>query len=487
MTAPTLAAEKPNIVLIYADDLGYGDLSCYGATRVQTPNSDRLAREGLRFTDVHSTAATCTPSRYSLLTGEYAFRKSGTGILPGDASLIIDTHRLTLPSMLQRAGYSTGLVGKWHLGLGGPNGPDWNGEIKPGPAEVGFGYSFIMPATADRVPCVYVENGRVVGLDPLDPIRVDYKAPIGNEPTGTKNPDLLKMKPSHGHADTIVNGVSRIGFMSGGKAALWKDEEMTDKFADHAVDFITQRAKDNKKPFFLYFATHNIHVPRVPNARFADKTPMGPRGDSIVEFDAAVGRVLDTLDHLNLSRNTLVILSSDNGPVINDGYYDDSIKKLGDHKAAGPFRSGKYSDYEGGTRMPFIVRWPGHVKAGTSSALLSQVDLLASLAALTGQKATATDAPDSQNVLPSFLGESQVGRTELIEQGAHLSLRFNNWKFISSTQPATQGQLYNLATDASEQHNLAEENPEKLAELTARLTKLQKDQNTSNGVPPQGD
>ena len=380
---PAVAQTRPNIILIYTDDLGYGDLSCYGATSLKTPNVDRLAKEGLRFTDGHAPAATCTPSRYALLTGEYAWRKEGTGVLPGNAALIIEPGRATLPSLLRQAGYATGVVGKWHLGLGPKgNGPDWNGEIKPGPNDVGFDYAFIMAATGDRVPCVYLENGRVVGLDPADPISVSYGKPVGDWPTGIGKPGLLKMYPSHGHDQTIVNGISRIGYMSGGKAALWKDEDMALTFTSRATAFIEQY-KD--RSFFLYFAPHDPHVPRVPNARFLGKSGMGPRGDAIVQADWSVGEILRTLDRLRLADNTIVVFTSDNGPVIDDGYKDDAVAKLGDHRPAGPFRGGKYSNFEAGTRVPLIVRWPRQVKRGVSDALVSHLDLLASLARFTGQ------------------------------------------------------------------------------------------------------
>ena len=310
--------QRPNVVLIYADDIGYGDLSCYGDTKVKTPNVDRLASQGLRFTDAYATSATCTPSRFSLLTGEYAWRQKGTGVAPGNASLIIQPGRSTLPGVFKAAGYQTGVVGKWHLGLGGPEGPDWNGELKPGPLEIGFTHSYIMAATGDRVPCVYVENHRVVNLDANDPIRVDYAKKIGNEPTGRENPELLKMSYSHGHDMTIVNGVSRIGWMTGGKSALWKDEDMADVFTSQAVKFIenNQKKPASGQPLFLYFATHDIHVPRMPHPRFVGKSGLGARGDALLEFNWAVGEIMKTLDRLGLTKNTLVVLSSDNGPVV---------------------------------------------------------------------------------------------------------------------------------------------------------------------------
>ncbi len=475
---------QPNIIYIYADDLGYGDVGCYGAKAVSTPNVDRLARAGLRFTSGYATSATCTPSRFSLLTGEYAFRQKGTGVLPGDASLIIPADRLTLPKVLRSAGYRTAVVGKWHLGLGaGTAELDWNADIKPGPREVGFDYSFIMAATGDRVPCVYVENHKIVGADPKDPIKVSYTKPFPGEPTGVTERDTLKMDWSHGHNNAVVNGVGRIGYMLGGRQARWVDEDMADVFLQRGLDFIR---REKEHPFFLYFATHDIHVPRLPHPRFAGKTKMGPRGDAIVEFDSTVGAILDELDRLGLTENTLVILSSDNGPVIDDGYKDRAVELLGDHKPAGPFRGGKYSRFEAGTRVPFIVRWPARVKPGVSDALVSQIDLLASFAALTGQQLAPGDGPDSLNVLPALLGESPTGRDHIVVHANRLALRVGDWKYI---EPAPQGvavqvntntetanspqpQLYNLALDPGEMRNLAAAEPQRTEELAARLAAL---------------
>jgi arylsulfatase A-like enzyme len=478
------AGPLPNVVLIYADDLGYGDLGAYGATRFPTPRIDGLAAQGLRLTNAHSAAATCTPSRYALLTGEYAWRRKGTGVLPGDARLIVEPGRTTLASILKRAGYRTGVVGKWHLGLGDGR-VDWSGDVRPGPHEVGFDDSFLVPATGDRVPCVYVENGRVVGLDPKDPIEVSYDHPIGDEPTGKAHPELLKMHPSHGHDMTIVNGISRIGYMKGGRAARWVDEDMADVLTAEATDFI-ERNRDGR--FFLYYATHDVHVPRVPHARFAGKSGLGPRGDVILQLDWAVGRVLDTLERLNLADRTLVLFTSDNGPVVDDGYRDEAVEKLGAHRPSGPLRGGKYSAFEGGTRVPTIVRWPGRVKPGVSDALVGQVDFLASFAALTGQALAREDGPDSLDVLGALLGTSPAGRDELVEQAGALSLITTRWKLIAPSDGPRmsvhtntelgndpQPQLYDLSVDLGETRNVAGEHPELVRDLTARLDRIRQD------------
>ena len=480
---PTFAAasERPNIVFLYADDVGYGDLGCYGAQRVKTPNIDRLAGKGLRFTDAHTTAATCTPSRYSLLTGEYAFRMQGARVLPGDAPALIQPGRVTVASMLKEQGYRTGVIGKWHLGLG--NGKiDWNAEIKPGPLEIGFDECFVIPATGDRVPCVYVENHRVAGLDPKDPMTVDYNGPLDDSPTGKTHPELLKMKPSHGHDMTIVNGISRIGYMKGGKSALWNDDTMADTLTNRAVSFIDRNAK---RPFFLYFATHDIHVPRVPNERFGKATEMGPRGNAIAELDWCVGKIVSTLEKHGLLRNTMIVVSSDNGAVVDDGYQDEAVTRLGDHRPNGFLRGGKYSKFEGGTRVPFLIHWPARVKPGVSGALISQVDLMRSLSALTGAALPPGAAPDSENVLAALLGKSQTGRMLMVEQADGLALREGNWKYIepgrgqkmnvntnTETGNAPQPQLYDLAADIGETRNLAEQHPDRVGRMSETLKRI---------------
>jgi arylsulfatase A-like enzyme len=484
------AQPKPNVIIIYADDLGYGDVGCYGAARVKTPNIDRMAKKGLVFTNAHSTSATSTPSRYSLLTGEYAWRRPGTGIATGDAPAIITPGRITIADILQSAGYRTSVVGKWHLGLGPAGGADWNGEITSGPNDIGFDYNFIMPATGDRVPCVYVENRKIVGLDPSDPVKVSFSEPILTEPTGKDHPELLKLHPSHGHDMTIVNGISRIGYMSGGKSALWVDEEIADVLTGKAVKFIEEN-KD--KSFFLYFSTHDIHVPRVPNPRFRGQTEMGPRGDAIVEFDWSVGQILNTVERLGLEKNTLIIFSSDNGPVVDDGYRDDAVEKLGDHKPAGPLRGGKYSAFDGGTRVPFIALWDGKIKPGITDALFSQIDLMGSIATLTGQKLTSEAGPDSFDNLGTLMGKSKNGRKWVVEHASNgrLSIISGKWKYIEpgpgpKINPNTNiemgndsaPQLYDLSADIGEKKNVALENPGIVKELSDMLAKFKADGRT---------
>ena len=487
VTCPSVANEKlrkkskPNIIVLYADDLGYGDLSCYGAIGVQTPNIDKLAKEGIRFTDSHCSAATCTPSRYSLLTGSYAFR-SNAEILPGTAPLIIRPERPTLPGMLKKNGYKTAIVGKWHLGLG--NGViNWNEEIKPGPLEVGFDYSFILPATADRVPCVFVENHRVVNLENDDPIFVDYDKKVGNLPTGLSNKEMLKMEADTQHSATIINGISRIGFMDGGKKAWWVDETFAEIFTAKAANFIESN-KNN--PFFLYLALNDIHVPRVPNEQFIGKSSMGPRGDAILQLDWCVEQVMKKLKEMGLEKNTLVILSSDNGPILDDGYADLAEEKAGSHNPSGPFRGGKYSIYEAGTRMPTIVSWPGTVKSSVSDALWSQVDLYASMAALIGHQLDAKEAPDSRNVSDAILGRSNVGRQIMLEEAFTLGVRDGNWKYIAPFSGKIPGwmknknvetglgeeQLYDLGNDINERSNLIKTNKDQGDKLRKELSKI---------------
>lgn len=497
------APERPNIIFILADDIGYADVSCQGAKHAKTPAIDRLAKEGVRFTNAHSPASTCTPTRRAFLTGTYSWRqKPGSAIAPGDAALSIPVGTATVPSLLKQAGYRTGAIGKWHIGLGPEGGPDWNSDIKPGPLEIGFDYAFIMPATGDRVPCVYLENHRIVNLDPADPIKVNYKEKVGTEPTGRENPELLKLKHTHGHDNTIINGVGRIGWMTGGKAARWKDEDMADTYTKKGVEFIEKNAGG---PFFLYFATHCIHVPRVVNPRFKGSSPVGTRGDAIQELDDSVNTLLTTLDRLHLTEKTLVIFTSDNGGVMDDGYED--VGSF-DYLPNAPLRGYKGSIWEGGHRLPFIARWPGKIAAGSSCGeLIAHTDMAATFAALTGAKIPAGNCLDSFNVLPALLGEkhAQAVRPHFVAHNGGtdgpFSIVAGDWKYLEVTPPdrepdsrkaqkagpagngpAGKGKgkgkmqrepgLYNLAQDISEQNNLAAKEPAKLKELQDLLAKI---------------
>lgn len=485
ISTQVIAQQKPNVVFIYSDDLGYGDLSCYGATKIKTPNLDKLAKQGIRFTKAYATSATCTPSRYALMTGQYPWRKSGTGILPGDAALIIPTDKTTLPSLFQQSGYTTGLVGKWHLGLGNAVQKNWNGSITPGPNEVGFDYSFIFPATADRVPSVFVENHHVVALDTLDPIQVDYKNKVGNDPTGLEHPELLKMQssPGQGHNNTIVNGIGRIGYMSGGHKARWTDEEMPLTFLLKAKEFITQ---NKAKPFFLFYSLTEPHVPRMPSTMFKGKSGLGYRGDAILQLDWSVGQIMQQLKLLGIADNTIFIFSSDNGPVLDDGYQDEAVTKLNGHTPWGVLRGGKYSSYEAGTRIPLIISWPHKIKPAVSDAMVCQIDLLASFAHLFQKKLPYNVGTDSENLLNALLGKSTIGRKVLVEQGLEsIAILNGDWKYIEPNNGKKMNtltntelgnsplpQLYNLKNDIGEKNNLAEKHPEKVKELAALLLSI---------------
>lgn len=485
LPSASFASPRPNVVIIYGDDVGYGDVGIYGATKIPTPNIDRLAKNGLLFTDGHSAAATCTPSRFSLLTGNAAFRHDGTEILRGNDALAIPVDMLTLPDLFKQAGYATKAIGKWHLGLGDGKTPvDWNGEIGPGPLNLGFDSCFLMPATPDRVPCVYLRDRSIVNLDPADPITVDYNNKLTTTyPDGQEHPEAMTYyKSRHGHNNSVINGIGRLGWMSGGKAALWDDETVVDVLMEEARSFITAH-KDN--PFFLYFASPDIHVPRTPNPRFRGISQLGYRGDSMVQFDWSTGEIIKTLETLGLTENTLIIFSSDNGPVYDDGYEDGTtpkeVSKEVDrgHDGSGIFRGAKYQIYEGGTRVPLIVSWPGTVKPGTSSALVSQLDFMASFAALLDLSLPADAAKDSRNILPVLLGKETPSGGFILEQAVgQPALRCGKWKYIPprelpKTKKTFAAELYDLDNDPGESRNLAETLPEKLQELDIRLKQLQ--------------
>ncbi|MUH38258.1 arylsulfatase [Zobellia amurskyensis] len=463
--------KTPNVIIIYLDDLGYGDVGFNGG-KIHTPHIDKLAQGGLVFDNGYASSATCTPSRYALLTGIYPWRKKEAKILEGTAPLLIDTSQTTLPKILKKAGYVTGIIGKWHLGLGKGN-IDWNSHISPGPNEVGFDYSYIMAATQDRVPTVYITNGTVNNLDPEDKIEVSYRKNFEGEPTALDHPEMVKMKWHHGHNNSIVNGIPRIGYMKGGTQAKWVDTTMSKKFLKQAQQFVSQ---DKNKPFFLYYALQQPHVPRTPNPKFAGKSGMGARGDVIMEADWTIGQLMKTLEQNSLLDNTLIIFSSDNGPVLNDGYYDEAVEKLGNHNPWGPFSGGKYSLLQAGTHVPFITYWKGQIEPGTSDALVSQIDLVASLANLVNIKIPKTD---SENLIDTFLGKKSDGRKELIiEATSRTAFRKGEWMMIPpypgpkvlkqqniETGNSEEYQLYNLRTDKKEQKNLAQSNKAKLDEM----------------------
>ncbi len=472
---------RPNIVFILADDLGYGDLGCYGATKVKTPNIDRMAKEGIRFTDAHSPSSVCTPSRYNLLTGRYCWRTwAKTGCVWMNDPLLIEEGRMTLPSLAKSAGYHTGCVGKWHLGFGKPGtpgwdnvlGPDLNGQLRPGPLQVGFDYFFGVPFVG-QLPHVFIENGYVVDIESGDPIRLvaDPRPAFGTDylqRPRTENPDLR---------------------VTGGRRATYVQEDLAITLTQKAVAYIRENARH---PFFLYFAHRNIHAPLCPNARFRGTSEIGMYGDFIHELDWSVGEVLHTLDQLGLAANTLVIFSSDNGAVSAGHRPLAGRVDYKGHKPNGIWRGQKTEVYEGGHRVPLLARWPGHTPAGVSSGqLLALTDMLATFSALLERPLPHDAGEDSVNMLPALLGRD--GGAVLRETLVHdswkglFAVRQGPWKLIlgpggggigwqENQPPGSEPslQLYNLADDPGETKNLCAEKPEIVARLKARLEKIQK-------------
>lgn len=483
----TPKTSRPNVVLILADDLGYGDTGCYGATKIKTPHLDRLATEGLRFTDAHSASAVCSPSRYALLSGEYPFRANMWGPLAAASKLRVDTRRATLASLFKSAGYATACIGKWHLGFGDQDQPDWNKDLKPGPLECGFDYYYGLPIVSSFAPYVYVENHRVVGLDPNDPLK------YGGTVEGT-------MKwPEKG-----LNG------MSGGKAAheLYREDQLATVLTDKATTWL----KSNKeKPFFLYYATPHIHHPFTASEKFRGTSECGRYGDFVQEFDDMVGQVMRTLDDLGVADNTLIIVTSDNGGMLNQGGQD--AWKAG-HRINGDLLGFKFDAWEGGHRVPFLARWPGRIKPGSvSNQLLALIDLPASFGSMLGAKLNPGDFPDSVNALAVLDGSAtQPIRDRLIISpfhATHLTLREGKWLYIgvrggggfTSTKPgdhalggpaalkfagetnsdiangkfkddAPQAQLYDLQADPSQTTNVIRHHPEVATKMAATLKEL---------------
>jgi arylsulfatase A len=492
LATATQAADRPNVILINADDLGYGDLSCYGATKVNTPNVDRLAKEGMRFTDAHSASAVCSSSRYGLLTGQYPIRKNFWGPTPLTQELTIDLQQPTLASAFKSAGYATAVIGKWHLGFGKGR-TDWNKPLKPGPLEVGFDYYFGMPTVNSGPPFVYVENHGVVDYDPKDPFV------MGKQSVTQKWPEK--------------GGSRAIGGAE--KAHLrYRDEYVGTTFAKKAVEWITTHRKNaREQPFFMYLATTNIHHPFTPHPRFKGTSQCGLYGDFIHELDWIVGEVLKTLDELKIAGETLVVFTSDNGGMLN--VTGQKAWKAG-HRLNGKLLGFKFGAWEGGHRVPFIARWPGKVPAGAESgALISQVDLLPTFAAIAGAKLPEKAVIDGVSQL-AVLKENTGSQRELLvispNSPKHLTLRKGDWVYIpeqdeggfqgkqvgshllagAAAQKLTQlvnsdvtdgnvrtdappAQLYNLSIDPYQAKNVHDEYPEVVAELAALLKDWRKE------------
>ena len=485
---------KPNVIILNVDDLGYGDIGCYGATKVKTPNIDKLASEGRSFLDAHSSSAVSSPSRYGLITGEYPCRKGMWAPIFMNETLQVDTSRTTIADVMKQAGYSTAIIGKWHLGFQIEKPMDWNKALFPGPLELGFDYYFGVPILNSHPPFVYVENHHVVGYTQDDPFVYGKRA------------ETAEFDEKFGLND-----------IGGASAAhnLYKDREVGTTLKEKAVQWIREHKYN---PFFLYYATTNIHHPFTPAERFIGTSQAGKYGDSIHELDWIVGEIMKTLEEEGLVENTLIIFTSDNGAMLNRGGQD--AWKSG-HHMNGKLLGFKFEAWEGGHRSPFIVRWPGKVPAGsTSDILLSNVDILATMAALTGYKLKDNDGPDSFNMLPAITGnpKKQI-RDHIIIcpfNKSHLSIRKDSWVYIPAQDAggfggkkigdhdfggsaafqlthyvnsdiknamiktdAPKGQLYNLEKDPYQTNNLYNKYPKIVKKLDKMLNeKVNKQKST---------
>ncbi len=473
---------RPNIVYILADDLGYGDVSVNNPeSKINTPYIDGLAKQGMRFTDAHTTSSVCTPSRYSILTGRYPWRsRLPVGVLRGYSRTLIDNGQPTIASLLKTSSYRTGVVGKWHLGLDwvpkeankdslknnlygildemNPDHIDFTKAPVQGPRTEGFDYSFILPASLDMPPYCYLENDKLTEL-----------------PTG------------HTDGNKLESGYTGPFWRAGLMTPSFDFFDVLPMFTRKATDFIKRESKGNN-PFFLYFPMPAPHTPWMPTKNYIGKSKAGEYGDYVQEVDDAVGTVLKTLDSLGLSKNTIVIFASDNGP-----YWRDNFVQQFNHKAAGPFRGMKGDAFEGGHRVPLIIRYPGKVAANTvSAATTTLANLMATCAELLGNKNPKFETEDSYSIYPILTGKAK----EVAEQPAvvHFSskgfyaIRKGSWKLITNlgsggmsapveikAKPGEPvGQLFNLGNDIHEDHNLYNENPEKVKELTEMLEKIKK-------------
>ena len=494
-SASAASGANPNVVLIFADDLGYGDLGCYGATKLKTPNIDKLAREGRRFTDAHSASAVCTPSRYALLTGEYPLRANGGkgvwGPSPVTSGLIIDTDKLTIADVFKSQGYATAVLGKWHLGFGqGKN--DWQEPLRPGPQDLGFDYYFGVPVVNSAPPYVYVENDRIVGGDPADPLVY-----LGRNAKGATPITEIPPEASQRTSNMFKGAVEA--------HKKYNDYTVGTVLAEKAVDWITN---NKQQPFFLYLATTHIHHPFTPGKRFQGTSQAELYGDFIQELDWMVGQVAHCLQEHGLSDNTLVIFTSDNGGMMNLG--GRNAVKAG-HRMNGDLLGFKFGAWEGGHRVPFIAKWPGKIEAGTQSdQLICNVDMLATFMALTGQNPNTLAKKDSVNVLPALLENPEEPiRKDLVlaaHKPSHLSVRKGKWMYIpakgsggfTGSKPnqhawggpaavalvgginsdiengkfkkdAPSAQLYDLEADVNQTKNLYNEYPEVVQEMQGLL------------------